>query len=1034
MAARSASEVWAVGNYTDVYNQLDTLIQLWNGYQWQVASSPNPGLTNALYGVAVRSDGDAWAVGYYVLNDVTYPLILRLVNGTWQQNTNIDNVPSGTLSAVTTINSNDAWAVGTYSQGCTIGFCALTLHWDGTQWHRIVTPPISPYSSQHTLEGVATAGGDIWAVGRQYRYDPYYTRSYFVTLTLHWTNGNWTYVSSPNGSNQGTNSLHGIAMSASGNGHAVGNWLTYGGPVQESTLALGLQGSSWSLAPSSNPTSFNYLYSVAYAQSNDAWAVGQQGSTVPYQTLIERWNGSQWDTVTSPNQPGGNILRGVAAVAADDVWAVGSYAPPSSPERTLIMHYSSGATPTPTATVTSTPTPTPTIACSNYWCISPSQNVGTGSNAFYAVSARADNDVWAVGSYNSETSALVEHWDGANWTTIPIPSPQSVGPLSGIALAGNDVWVTGNGGTLRYHNAVWTQLSGVQGARAVTATGANDVWLVGSAIWHWTGGPGLQQYSLQAGDFLNGVSAIANNDAWAVGYTTNTPSGTRQSLTMRWTGGPDWSRSVLTNPPTGVEATLNAVTYTNAAPATTLKWVWAVGSYVDDHGVERTLAEFWQNNTWRIVSVPDFSDTVSRLYGVWSNQGGEWAVGTYNDSLPPPCCNQPSQEDYPSFAHQGWKTILLRWDTTSWTPVNNPIPGAGNEFIAVSAVSTSAWAVGSYVDGTSNIVHTLVEDITAPIAPRNVVATKSYYMASIEYNDCYNLGKAAGLRHENGIIVLDFGQPWYQGDANPVYGANYFKPDANNEPIFAPIHDPADSNRSDIAKAAKAFADGFIKGYGPPGPSAIVTITLGINNSGSHRGLIPEHAQAWADLVDEIYQYVAAAGYIDIAGAIDAEPGFDQYYTDSNSWATAFSQHAFYDYYDFGSADAFPGLSYGVCDPRVLPTLVCSPWSAGQQFHIAQELNGAHPLPEIYILRFAREWYRVNRLAIEKGTAMAFMGAMNNCAEGDCSGGDPYHLRNPESWRAFWLELNADPETHQDVPWSTDIGCSNGSHQPLCGP
>jgi hypothetical protein len=75
--------------------------------------------------------------------------------------------------------------------------------------------------------------------------------------------------------------------------------------------------------------------------------------------LIERWNGSQWDTVTSPNQPGSNNLRGVAAVAADDVWAVGYYIPPGSPGRTLIMHYTSGATPTPTVTPTNTPTDTP---------------------------------------------------------------------------------------------------------------------------------------------------------------------------------------------------------------------------------------------------------------------------------------------------------------------------------------------------------------------------------------------------------------------------------------------------------------------------------------------------------------------------------------------------------------------------------------------------------------------------------------------------------------------------------------------------
>jgi hypothetical protein len=61
----SANDVWAVG-YITALNGTDnqTLIQHWDGSQWKIVSSPNPGSArDQLYGVAAISANDVWAVG-----------------------------------------------------------------------------------------------------------------------------------------------------------------------------------------------------------------------------------------------------------------------------------------------------------------------------------------------------------------------------------------------------------------------------------------------------------------------------------------------------------------------------------------------------------------------------------------------------------------------------------------------------------------------------------------------------------------------------------------------------------------------------------------------------------------------------------------------------------------------------------------------------------------------------------------------------------------------------------------------------------
>src|SRR6476661_8007851 len=63
----SASDCWAVGDYSNENLIPRTLIEHWDGTSWAIVSSPNTGATdhNYLRGVTCVSASECWAVGYY---------------------------------------------------------------------------------------------------------------------------------------------------------------------------------------------------------------------------------------------------------------------------------------------------------------------------------------------------------------------------------------------------------------------------------------------------------------------------------------------------------------------------------------------------------------------------------------------------------------------------------------------------------------------------------------------------------------------------------------------------------------------------------------------------------------------------------------------------------------------------------------------------------------------------------------------------------------------------------------------------------
>jgi Phosphoesterase family len=173
------------------------------------------------------------------------------------------------------------------------------------------------------------------------------------------------------------------------------------------------------------------------------------------------------------------------------------------------------------------------------------------------------------------------------------------------------------------------------------------------------------------------------------GADTVSPTGTPvPGKPVSLTGSNEWqvasspSLSTLDNNLAGVSA---------ASPTD----AWAVGDYyqLKQPNVLKNLGEHWDGSRWTAYPLPDVGPNENTLFGVSELRSGEaWAVGYYVDA---------------EFVQ---RTLVERWDGTSWQVFPSPDPGAvGDILYSVSALSdTDAWAVGAQEDA-SGVWHPLAE-------------------------------------------------------------------------------------------------------------------------------------------------------------------------------------------------------------------------------------------------------------------------------------------------------------------------------------
>ncbi|MEV0621749.1 hypothetical protein AB0I81_51080 [Nonomuraea sp. NPDC050404] len=168
---------------------------------------------------------------------------------------------------------------------------------------------------------------------------------------------------------------------------------------------------------------------------------------------------------------------------------------------------------------------------------------------------------------------------------------------------------------------------------------------------------------------FEGVDALTTTDAWAVGRAEHPGQPSVRPLTARWNGSA-WS--IVTTPATG--GRLNGVD--GSAPDN----VWAVGA-----GTTGPLAERWNGSSWSIVPTPAPPGALSAsLSGVKTFSGtNAWAVGSYGTSAAP-----------------NTRTLIQRWNGTSWSIVPSPSPDPIRNLLTDvdGASANDVWAIGNAGD------------------------------------------------------------------------------------------------------------------------------------------------------------------------------------------------------------------------------------------------------------------------------------------------------------------------------------------------
>jgi hypothetical protein len=355
---------------------------------------------------------------------------------------------------------------------------------------------------------------------------------------------------------------------------------------------------------------------------------------------------------TAAPAPSSSELRAVSAVSASDAWAAG-YDASGTGVKSLIEHWDGTS-----------------------WSIVSNPNPVPNGNFLNGLAARTSSDAWAVGYYfptaaPDRSKTLIEHWNGTRWRIIPSPNPgfktSGYDVLNGVsAVSATDVWAAG------YYN---------------TGTGMDR-----TLILHWDGSTWSKVPSPNQGTFgnyLNAVSADSGTSAWAVGDSFN------DNLLLHWDGS-TWTKAA---PPTLAGGSMSSPVTLNGVASLSGADAWTVGNYEyydQDNGLlDNTLAARWNGSTWTQTPSANaggpfppnccsYFDAVSA-----STASNAWAVGEY--------------QYYQSGAAR-WKSLIERWNGSSWVQTASPNPGTsyGTRLVGVSTVSaTDTWAVGYYNTATT---------------------------------------------------------------------------------------------------------------------------------------------------------------------------------------------------------------------------------------------------------------------------------------------------------------------------------------------
>jgi hypothetical protein len=247
----------------------------------------------------------------------------------------------------------------------------------------------------------------------------------------------------------------------------------------------------------------------------------------------------------------------------------------------------------------------------------------------------------------------------------------------------------------------------------------------------------------------------------------------------------------------------------------------------------------------------------------------------------------------------------------------------------------------------------------------------------LAHQGCY-----AARRHEDGVVILDFGKPSY---AHGGYGTLLFSG------RFA-------TNRS-ITNAMFAYARGYVSCL-PDGSTASIELARGTSNYHPSGPSAYTAGVRWARETNRLGRMLARQGldeHVDSAAADDAEPAWDPAFRQTrqffHGFRTAVHGHTLFNY---GSLDGGVGAV----------------WSARQAWYVAGGLPNTKALPEIYNSAMAEQWAELARIASGKyHRSIHFAGVMTQGTSScDCG------LRPTEAHDALATALDAEGVGHVPLP------------------
>jgi hypothetical protein len=270
-------------------------------------------------------------------------------------------------------------------------------------------------------------------------------------------------------------------------------------------------------------------------------------------------------------------------------------------------------------------------------------------------------------------------------------------------------------------------------------------------------------------------------------------------------------------------------------------------------------------------------------------------------------------------------------------------------------------------------------------------ATTSRYLKTTDQNTLDSEG--CQQTNESGVIVLAFGQPWFDGTnyGTTIFGSNTFR------------------SVSTIETAVKEW----LNGYWVCGGSGVVSLAIGTSN---YRGSTTYgHGQAWAQMVNRIENWIVSppswGSRESVHGADDIELDWNSV-SNSRAWIQGYSDVGG-TYYDTGDAAGCP--PFGGCD---------NGWTLEDVWYKSWGALPAYPVPEIYNTdgSTAQEWYQVSLYGYtHHGGAVPILATLTQwAAAGNCCTNQP-----AQGWQQMYDALNSDSRTANYIQYSTDITWAN---------